>query len=161
MKNLTFLVLITLILVSCRSPKPILTKSETTKTIKDSTYTTLTVVDTLQVLRPADTAKISRLLKELTSQPTLIKSNQATVSLRKVGDQIEATCVCDELKEAVKIYKQTIVTQTQIITEQKETITILQNQMNFFQKLFFWLGIGVGVLILGTVALRFIKPKFL
>ena len=145
MKPLTLLLLIILTMSACKSRQVLPKQIDTKTTIKESTMSKLEVIDTLQVLRPADTARISRLIKELTEIPSVIKSKQSTVSIRRVGDQIEATCVCEELKQAVKIYKETVTLQKEIITEKTETITILQNQMNWFQKAFFYLGIGVAV----------------
>lgn len=157
MKNLIILLIVSLTLMCCKSPQ-ILPSKEQQTTVKDSTFVTRKVVDTMEVLRPADTASIRMLLSKLTSKPTVVTSKQATVSLRKVGNEIQADCECTELKEAIKIYKETIHYQKQIITELRETNTVIQNEMNFLQKLFFYIGLAVAGFFLISVFVRFAIP---
>lgn len=160
MKNLILIALLVLLMFACKTRQTIPSR-EISHQVKDSTFTTLTVVDTLQVLRPSDTARISALINKLSEKPLYLKSKQATIKLSKTKDTIQAECICDELKQAVKIYKETITKQREIIDQQKETIQVVTNQLNFFQKVFFWIGIIVVVAILAFVGIKIIKPKFI
>lgn len=158
MKKLLALTILLLMLFSCKT-KQLPPTVEHLRTEKDSTYVTLKVIDTIQVLRPADTARLSKLIQELSEIPTQIKSKHATISVQKIGNQIQAECYCDQLEAAVKIYKETITRQTQIIDQQKQTITLIQNKIPALLKPFLWIGIAVVIGILVLLAKQFLLPR--
>lgn len=161
MKLKLFLVLALLLnLISCKSTV-LPTQLKQTKTIKDSTFTTQRVIDTMMVIRPADTAKISLLISKLSAKPTIVKSKQAKLTLRKIGNTIQGDCECLELREAVKIYKETTTHQREIITQQQEIITLIRKEIPAILKPLIWVGAGTLLLLVGSVALHFFKPKIL
>lgn len=156
MKIKAILILLLLSVVSCKTTQiPLQTTKETI--IKDTTFTVRKVIDTVQVLRPADTAKISLLINKLSEKPTVVQSKTARLTLRKIGNTIKGDCECPELKEAVQIYKETTTQQRQIITQQKELIMQVRKEIPELLKPLVWLG-GITVFILVViVASRFFK----
>lgn len=158
MKKLLALTILVLMLFSCKT-KQLPPTVEHLRTEKDSTYVTLKVVDTIQVVRSADTARLSKPIQELTEIPTQIKSKHATVSISKIGNQIQAECYCDQLEAAVKLYKETITKQKQIIDQQKQTITLIQKEIPALLKPFLWIGIAVVIGILLIIAKKFLLPR--
>ncbi len=145
------------IMIGCGGAKEVGTNRTITTTEKDSVFKTLEVVDTMMVIREAEMAEITKSIKELTDTPVSFKSGAATATLKKVGDEIHATCECDELRQAVKLYKETIERQKTIITDQQETITLLKKEMPGWAKPFLYLGIAVAIGVLGLAALYIIK----
>ena len=144
-------------MIGCGGTKEVgSTRTITTKE-KDSVFRTLEVVDTMMVVREADMAEITKSIKELTDKPVSFKSGAATATLKKVGDEIHATCECDELRQAVKLYKETIERQKTIITDQQDTITLLKKEMPGWAKPFLYLGIAVTIGIFGLAVLYIIK----
>lgn len=160
MKQTAILLLLLLSMLSCKTTQlPLQTTKETI--IKDTTFTVRKVIDTVQVLRPADTAKISLLISKLSAKPTVVQSKIAKLTLRKVGNTIQGDCECPELKEAVQIYKETTTRQREIITQQQEIITLIKKEIPALLKPLIWLGGGTLFLLIGSVVIRLFKPKIL
>lgn len=155
MKSLSLLIILTI--ASCASPKQFPKTLETNRTEKDSISRFTTVKDTVIIVQKADTARIAQLVNNLTETPIRARSNQATVTLRKVGNQIQADCVCDELKEAVKIYQETIERYKTITQTQEATIIELKKELPGWAKPFLYLGIAVVIGIFALATLFLIK----
>lgn len=118
-KMLFFVFVIFMSVASCRSIK-VLPSSKTNTTERTVTKTRTETIDTLQVVREADTAKVAVKVTKLTDKPVKVKSKHATVTVRKVNGQVEADCKCDGLEAQIELLKE-------IIETYKETETNTEN----------------------------------
>ena len=152
-KILLFALVMMMSVASCKTFK-VLPSSNTTKT--DSTFTTKTRkdIDTLQVVREADSAKVSADPNKLTSTPKVVKSKHATVSLSKINGKIKADCKCDGLEEMVKLQWEIIETYREINKSTENNTVIQESWWMGWLKPFLPFLIMAGVLIL-------LKDKFL
>lgn len=132
-----------------------LPQRQTVIKVKDSIVRKLQVVDTLEVLRQADTAKINTLIHQLSEKPLIQRSKFATVKLSKVGNQIQAECITDEYKKLLQLQQELIYHYQKVNHEQQHTITIEKRYIPKIVKWLAWLG---GILIV-SVAIRIVKPK--
>ncbi|MDO6808088.1 hypothetical protein Q4603_05695 [Zobellia galactanivorans] len=106
MRNTILICLMFTALWSCKPQKHI--TAETKVTQRDSVATRTEAVDTMIVARPADLAKLSEDIAKLEGTGVTSQSGAATLTVRRTGDKVEATCECAELKEAVEVYKQIV-----------------------------------------------------
>ncbi|MEM8506233.1 MAG: hypothetical protein AAF717_00325 [Bacteroidota bacterium] len=161
MKKLILPIVLLLLLTTCRTLKVEPSTTQTTTTVKDSISTRTEVQDSMLLVRKADTASISQLITSLNSTPITQKTGSATLSLRRIGNEIQAECECAELKEAVKLYKEIIE-----FYQNRETVidtqtTVVQQKVPGYLKPFLWLGylLSAGLLLFGGLKIyRVIKP---
>ncbi|CAL2108185.1 conserved exported hypothetical protein [Tenacibaculum sp. 190524A02b] len=135
MKKLFFVFICTMMIVaSCKTFKvlPSSTHSEI-----DSIYTTkqIKVIDTLKVLRQADTAKFKIAPHEISVKPMVVKSKHATLKLSRKNGKIQAICIADELREIIELQKEIINTYKHKETTIKQN-TIIQESKPFLEKLY-------------------------
>jgi hypothetical protein len=140
---------------SCRTGRE--TQDEKKVTVRDSTYTTLEVQDTVLVVRDAEMANLSRKLDQLGKEPTRSRTGAATVSLSRNGDLIEASCECDELKEAVEVQKETITMLRETVSEQR--LTLEKGGRTDWLAIVKWLAIAVGIWKVGDIASQLIRNR--
>lgn len=148
--------LMSLILTSCKSQKLIGQTSNTRTTVKDSTFTEYKKVDSLAVLRKADSAKISIPIHRITTKPQIVKSKHSTVKLFKKNGNIEAECICEEYKKIIELQKEVITQLREINTLKENTATYQVTEIPKWAMPLIWIG-GVCVLVILAKLLKF-KP---
>lgn len=146
-------ILITMLLViSCKSTKP-LTQQFTT-VVKDSIFKKVITVDTLKILRKADTAQLQVPIHQLQQTPIVQQSKTARLTLAKQNGQILAKCECPELKAALEIQKEVITHYKELNQSQKE---LLIQREKYIPKLVKWLAIVGGISIALILFKVFVK----
>lgn len=157
----TMAILMLLVLMtSCKSVRPLPTQKLIT-TIKDSITTERQTIDTLVIAREADTVKLKETIDKLTEAAIIKRSKHARLSIRRVGNTIEAECHTDELKQVLELQKEIINHYKEITTQKEDTIIIPQKYIPTLLKPLIWIGGITLVLVLGGVAFKLFKPKFL
>lgn len=149
MKNILLLsaFLAMLIATSCRTVK-VLPSTNTAEKEKVEVTKELKVIDTLKVIRPSDTAKIAVKLEKLTATPITIRSNHATLRLKKNNGKIEAECIADELKEIIELQKEIINTYREV-EKTKENHTVVQTSViPDWAKPLLYVGFGMVLIII-------------
>ena len=143
-------------LVSCSGLKSI--KPATTIHVKDSVHTSVHYVarDTTFFI-PADSITISSLISELSEKPIFKKTEKSTISLRRVGNTVEAECF-NEAQEIEIEYQAKII---EIYRQhEKQTDTIITNTVKYIPKLvkkLAWTGgIFIGVIVV-AIGLKITK----
>lgn len=160
MKNIIFYLVIFCFLNSCKTidVKPSL--KETT-TVNSSIKKELKTIDSLVIVRKSDTVKLKEQIEKLTQKPIIKRSNNAKLSIRRIGNTIEAVCIADELKELIQLQKEIINHYKEINTNKQESIIIPQRYIPSILKPLIWIGGIVVLFLIATLLLKFIKPKIL
>jgi hypothetical protein len=130
----------------CRSTKPIVLKNskETVVRQTDSTATRSVQVDSLMLLRRADSTRISALLGHLTPTGLTSSSNGITATLSRTGDRIDCECHTEELWQMISWQKQVI---ERFLTKETETqdqkeVLLQEPKAPWYQHLLTWFGLG-------------------
>jgi len=156
-QKLIFIVLLILIVsTSCKTAK--LTTSKTTTTVKDSISTQLQTVDSLLVVRKADTIALKMRIDKLTEKAIIKKSKYARLSIKRVGNTITAECIADELKELIELQREIINHYRETRTQTEDTIIIPKRYIPKIVKILAWIGGISFLLILIGIILKFVKP---
>ena len=153
-----FFLLVIVSISSCRSIK-ITPKVSSVRSVKDSISKQVNTVDTLVVVRKSDTVKLKQTIDKLTSKAIVKRSNYASLSIKKVGNTIEAECIADELKELIELQREIIKHYKEINEQQQETIIVPQKYIPALLKPLIWIGGIVLALFIGGLAMRFLKFK--
>lgn len=150
----SFFCLVTLF--SCKSVNLQPLRTQTTTTQKDSVATRTQVKDTLLVVKPKEVADLSAVIDQLSQMPITQTNGGATVSLSRQGNQIQASCECEEYKKAIKIYQEIIERFVNTETKTLEETTVVQNKIPGWAKPFLYLGITfvAGVFILAFLYIK-------
>jgi len=129
-----------------------------TRSVKDSVSTkvTFTPKDTV-ITVPGKSISISKPISELSPAPIVKKLNGASISLKKVGDTIEAYCEVDELKLIIQLQERLIEIYKQHATESSEVAEVPVKYIPPFVKFLAWLGAIFFVLAIAAVILRIKK----
>ncbi|WP_442265881.1 hypothetical protein ACSIGC_16530 [Tenacibaculum sp. ZS6-P6] len=159
-KLLSCLILLSLLINSCRSFKKLPATQNTIK-IKDSIYKESHTIDTIVIARKADTVKLRETINKLTEEAIVKRSNYTKLSIKRVGNTIEAECIADELKELLELQKEIIKHYKEINQQKQETIVIPQKYIPELLKPLIWIGGIVLILFLGGTIVKFVKPKIL
>ncbi|WP_210707361.1 hypothetical protein [Maribacter dokdonensis] len=109
------------------------------------------------LVRKADTASLQTLISNLSKIPTVQTSGAATLTLTRNGEELLANCECSELKEAVKVYKETITNLREVITTQQQTINREEGKRTNWLTLIKWVVIGALLWKAMDIASKFIK----
>lgn len=155
-------ILMTLILTSCKSQKLIGQTSKTTTTVKDSTYTEYKKVDSLAVLRKADSVKISIPINKITEKPKTVKSKHSTIKISRKGEHIKAECICEEYKKVIELQKEVITQLREINTLKENTATYQVSKISNWAMPLVWVGGAAMLLIMIFIAfimVKILKPK--
>ena len=156
-QRICMMILLITSIASCKSKlQPIKTITEM---VKDSISTKLITVDTLQVLRASDTVKINTLISKLSEVPIIQKSKHTQVSLRKVGNTIEAECIADELRAIIELQKEMITHYKEVNRQQTETIVEYKKFVPFFTKALAWIGGIVVLTLIVVIAITIFNSK--
>ena len=153
-----FFLLVIVLIASCRSIK-ITPKVSNFTSVKDSISKQVNIVDTLVIVRKSDTVKLKQTIDKLTSNAIVKRSNYASLSIKKVGNTIEAECIADELKELLEIQREIIKHYKEINQQQQETIVVPQKYIPELLKPLIWIGGIVLTLVIGGLAMRILKFK--
>lgn len=151
------MLIITTMITSCRTIKPTST-SKLTTTIKDSITSQVKTIDTLVVLRKADTLKLKATIDKLTEEAIIKKSKFAKLTIKRVGNTIQAECITDELKELIELQREIINHYKEINTQKEDTIIIPKRYIPKMIKVLAWIGGVILLLIVIGVILKFVKP---
>jgi len=125
--------------------------------VTDSTYRDIKTVDTMLIVRPADMVSLSEKLDSLKKEPKTTKKGAANLSLSKIGDEIIATCECDELKAAVEVQKETITMLRETVSEQK--LTLEKGGRTDWLGIIKWLAITVGIWKVGDIVHQLVRNR--
>ena len=152
MKNWLYFFVFFVALSSCKSVKLQPLRTQTTTTVNDSIATRTVARDTLLVF-PKDSVSLSAKFLELTSQgiTRTSKRGDVSVSLRRVGDKVEATANTELLQKIITLQDQLIERYRTTQTLTKEETTITETKMPGWAKI--PVGVGLFVILAAFVGL--------
>ncbi|WP_299627737.1 hypothetical protein [uncultured Tenacibaculum sp.] len=160
LKILSYVILFALLSNACQSFKK-LPKTESTVKIKDSIFKEHRTIDTIVIARKADTVKLKETIDKLTEAAIVKRSNYTRLSIKRVGNTIEAECIAEELKELIELQKEIIKHYKEINQQKQETIVIPQKYIPVLLRPLIWIGGITLALLLGGTIVKFVKPKIL
>jgi len=159
MKSLFFFIVVFLIgfsMVGCRNMRPTV---ETTRTVKDSTYTEVTYrkKDTV-IFIPGDTTRMTIPIKLITEKPLRTTKGNTTTEVSRVGDDLHIACINEEMELKIQLLLERIKEVRSLIDSSKERIEVPKPYTPLFAKILAW----IGGLSLGAIAVlfgfKFLKP---
>ncbi|SNR16528.1 hypothetical protein [Tenacibaculum jejuense] len=159
-KLLSYFIFLSLLSNSCKSFKKLPATQKTIK-IKDSIHRESHTIDTIVIARKADTVKLKETINKLTKEAIVKRSKHTQLSIKRVGNTIEAECIADELKELLALQKEIIRHYKEINQHHQETIIIPEKYIPELLKPLIWIGGIVLLLFLGGTIMKFVKPKIL
>ena len=161
MKHLFLLITAVLLINSCKPRLNLQPSTSETKTIIDSIFVETKTIDTLVIHRPADTVFIKIPIANLTAKRIVKRSNHAKLTVRKVDSILVAECVTDSLTSVIKQQQKTITKLRATTTAKNTTVIVPERYIPTLLKPLIWIGGLVLVILLGGIAIRLLKPKWL
>ena len=152
MKSWFYFFVFSVVLSSCKSVKLQPLRTQTTTTVKDSTASRIVKRDTLLVF-PKDSVSLSARFLELTNRPITktSKRGDVSVSLRRVGDKIEATANTAQLEKIIALQDRLLEVYQTIQTLTKEETVVTETKMPGWAKI--PVGVGLFVILAAFVGL--------
>ena len=152
MKNWGYFFVFFVWLCSCKSVELQPRTTDTVTRITDSTATRTATRDTVLTF-PRDSVSLSARFRELTSTPLTKRSQTGnlSVSLRKVGDNVEASCDTEHLELIIQLQDRIIELYRKEETTTREQTTLTETKMPAWAKIPVY--VGCIVILLGFVAL--------
>lgn len=154
MKNLVYILLLSVAFTSC---KPTKTVRDTERTVSDSTRTVIKYIKQIDTIRIAgDTVKIEIPIKDLSNKPIVKKSKdgRATAKISKVDDKVVVECLCAEEHKMIETQNTIITT----LTKRLETLDTRETKTEFKTPWYSKILNGIGIIALLLVGLRFLRP---
>lgn len=145
---------------SCKSAKVANQATQIVTTQRDSTATRTEVRDSLLVVRKAEMAQLSHDIANLNLQGVSKTEGSATITLRRTGDRIDASCECAELKQAVQLYEKIIENWMLRETNTQTETTVVEEQMPGWAKPFLYIGMALVAYGVLSLVLKFKSKIF-
>lgn len=140
--KLIFFIVIVLSMVGCGSTLP---TTQTISTVKDSTWTeTRYVKKDTTITIPGDTTIIRIPVTQISETPIIRKSGRSSASIKRVGDELEITAICEQYEKNIELLETQIKQLQKIVelTEKKTTIPV--KYVPWYTKILAWIG-GVAI----------------
>lgn len=150
------LVVLLLIVTSCKSSKEM--ASTSTSTVKDSISTVVSIVPHDTIIKvAAESAQIRVPISELSEKPILKTAGKITASVKKVDNTVEVDCHTEEYELKIALLNKIISTYKQQVKETKSVEKVPVKYIPKVVKLLAWCGAFFLVVIIAGVVPRIKK----
>src|SRR5690554_5103477 len=148
--------MVVLAVAGCRTVRPV---AETIETVKDSTVTTVRYVMKDTIIRiPGDSIKFTVPYYTLSEIPIERKVGRATARISAQDENITVECLVEEYEKVITYQNEIIETLREINKNKEATIEVPVQFIPWHIKTLAWIGGIATALIIGSLALKFLKP---
>ena len=148
--------MVVLAVAGCRTVRPV---AETIETVKDSTVTTVRYVMKDTIIRiPGDSIKFTVPYYTLSEIPIERKAGRATARISAQDENITVECLVEEYEKVITYQNEIIETLREINRNKQTTIKEPVPFVPWYTKTLAWIGGVATVLIIGSIAFKFLKP---